>query len=1288
MDFPSSSNPWDGYLVLGCKFQIKPSGVRKKDADWAIQQLESDLKKFTNRKRKLQKPDYYLFATNVALTAAAGSGGRDRTEALLEKYKAKLGLRAFGVWDYNDIRGFLDGDADLRAAYGHFLSAGDVLTRLASTLSLKRPDFMDVMHAFLQKELVADMAAKLQSAGEDPETQIPLARVFVDLPFADNAEAAALGTTERHRKVQTIINTMLAAGSSVLRRAKDRDAEPPNRCQSRFVIIGGPGQGKSTLGQYLCQLYRASLLKDRPRQRLDDRAAAIINQLEKQRKQSGGMPLARRFPVRIELRTFAHVLAAESSLTLLEYLRRDFARLGGANVSMEDVKTWLSTYPWVVLLDGLDEVPPSSNRSEVMREIENFRIDAASQNSDVLTIATTRPQSYTNEFSKELFEHLYLLPLSAEEALHYGRRLAEARCGADERRCDELTRSLEKACKNESTARLMQSPLQVTIMATLLEETGEPPQQRYRLFAEYYRTIYKRETRRRLLGGILSERQTDIDTVHAQAGLLLQAVAERGVKRVRGRPEESEAALSDDQFRKLVRKRLHYIGIADPKLTEILNRITDSTLQRLVFLVRQVEGWVRFDVTSFKEFMAAEAVMAENDEIVRDRLEALAPFSYWRNVFLFAVGKCFVQREHMLDNIVEICAGLNEEMVSERVIGSLTSGKAAKAVLWGSRLSIDILSDGTARQFPEYEIRLARIALELLCGSDVESSIRLAAVYHEDLSELFREAVVDRLGQANFWAQLSAWHLLLSLAERGVAWALELLQAKWPQDHVFGRAIVSSRERRAIIGWPRRFVIDLGTKIPPHWLARYVRDPSGGQQLPEPWRGIASFILAEKHTFEAKNRSEWRAVLGDFEVAPSRIAPEWAGYFSGMSLFDPGWIPYVAGARFGEHPSAKRLAVELRVVAANWDRDKPSWLRAWSWLRALPWPLGACIAASNTKEDIEEFAVNASEGKLGDAGEWQAAETRWKNHGVTDSDIAAMSDASWPFDSSISEAGFPFALFEWPSAIVSGREIRGEEVRLSLSKLPNLPARMRSWVSRIILRLMEYPGYYHSDRQRTDISPKDYQAIYSFDEGGDSGDWGCWLDRWLISAKAEGFSDEWLEFLEWLGRSHRWFHFRGEGSAVSEVLVDRFCANPEKWKGLLFIIVAIAVSGQCPQLPVPVLDKARKLGARERIEADILALGRQDVSASQIDAITRDMRRSWSSNRDVWRGLEVAGSVSLEQGARVALALLEDLHNESEAASDTTEHARRRLVDYLTRTPSRLDVQGVWEKLKFPPRLE
>lgn len=172
----------------------------------------------------------------------------------------------------------------------------------------------------------------------------------------------------------------------------------------------------------------------------------------------------------------------------------------------------------------------------------------------------------------------------------------------------------------------MQSPLQVTIMATLLEDTGEPPQQRYRLFAEYYRTIYKRETRRKLLGGILTERQKDIDTIHTHAGLMLQVTGEKTTgKRTRTSTDDIDSALSDDQFRELVRRRLEQIGISAAKVSELLDSISDGSLQRLVFLVRPRVGWVQFDITSLKEFMAAEAIMNGSDDDVRERLKVIAP---------------------------------------------------------------------------------------------------------------------------------------------------------------------------------------------------------------------------------------------------------------------------------------------------------------------------------------------------------------------------------------------------------------------------------------------------------------------------------------------------------------------------------------------------------------------------------------------------------------------------------------------------------------------------------------
>ena len=857
MDYPSTKEAWEGYLVLGCKFNQRPTGDTGKDSDWAIKQLRADLNKFLKPERNMPKPEYYIFATNIALTGVAESGGRDRITKVLEEYTPKLGLKGSAAWDYNDLRGFLDGDKDIRTAYGHFITSGDVLLQIAERLDLQQADFADVMHAFLQKELIVDMSAKLQSAGDDPEVHIPLANVFVDLPVAESAEAAALSHGFRETDQPKIIEQLLDVGARVLRRQlPDQDVQPDDESGvsrlsiSRFVLVGGPGQGKSTLAQYICQLYRAALLKGRPPERLDDKVPRIIRQLEQQREEVGGLPITRRFPIRIELRAFSYALASDSNLTLLEYLRAEIARLGSATVRLEDIKGWLGSYPWLVVLDGLDEVPPSSNREDVMRQIEHFRVDAASQNADLLFVATTRPQSYSKEFPSDLFHHFYLTPLLPEQALDYGRRLAQARCGADERRRDELVRNLEKACEAETTARLMQSPLQVTIMATLLEETGEPPQQRYRLFEEYYRTIYKRETRRRMLGGILSERQIDIDTLHAEAGLLLHAAGERTAKPSNHeKGGDSESSFSDDQFRQLAHRRLARIGVPEPEASDLLKRITDSSLQRLVFLVRPRVGWIRFDITSFKEFMAAEALMTGPDEHVRERLKTVAPAAYWRNALLFAIGKCFIEEEYLLDNVVSVCEGLNDDKEASELFSNETAGAASEVVLWGSRLALDILVEGTARQNPAYESRLARIALKLVRVSDPEAAVRLATIHHSGLKKVFQEVIEDRFGQSEFSRQRGAWLLLMSLADRNVDWAEQILERQWPSEPAKQQALLLSRGNSPMQLWSIAKLVEVLPHCDPVSIIQSLR--RSGDRLsrikpkrrPDWWKAVTSIVM-------------------------------------------------------------------------------------------------------------------------------------------------------------------------------------------------------------------------------------------------------------------------------------------------------------------------------------------------------------------------------------------------------------------------------------------------------------
>ena len=54
-------------------------------------------------------------------------------------------------------------------------------------------------------------------------------------------------------------------------------------------------------------------------------------------------------------------------------------------------------------------------------------------------------------------------------------RLAEVRYSSDVDRRDKVLERLKRAIDDNSTSRLMRSPLQVTIMTALVDQMGRPP---------------------------------------------------------------------------------------------------------------------------------------------------------------------------------------------------------------------------------------------------------------------------------------------------------------------------------------------------------------------------------------------------------------------------------------------------------------------------------------------------------------------------------------------------------------------------------------------------------------------------------------------------------------------------------------------------------------------------------------------------------------------------------------------------------------------------------------------
>ena len=425
--YPFVEDSWDGYGVLQAKFRQRSGNVRE-DGDWAVTQLKSEIKKYLDAESNLRKPDYFIFATNVVLTPVSGRGSRDRVEAVLKDFKDRLPLKGYDIWDYDKIRVFLDDNQEVRRTYTAWITPGDVFSEILERLTPKTPNLETTLHNFLQKELLSDEFVNLEQAGHAVDERIPLAQVFVDLPVVDephmedalDVEDGSVYRFADHFRDSPdggFIKDMLAVSSERLdpqslasntigQRTRPRHSLP---MRGRFVLIGGPGQGKTTVGQFICQIFRASIISRRPQVLLSAETQRALSLIRKHcHEEDINLSLVPRFPFRIVLNEFASALSSDSLPkinSVLSFIAHHIHKRTDSTVSTDDLKNWFAQYPSVIVFDGLDEVPSSSNRDQVLEAIRDFWVDASSSNADILSIATTRPQGYNEDFSPTFYQH-------------------------------------------------------------------------------------------------------------------------------------------------------------------------------------------------------------------------------------------------------------------------------------------------------------------------------------------------------------------------------------------------------------------------------------------------------------------------------------------------------------------------------------------------------------------------------------------------------------------------------------------------------------------------------------------------------------------------------------------------------------------------------------------------------------------------------------------------------------------------------------------------------------------
>ncbi|WP_146208879.1 hypothetical protein [Azospirillum sp. TSO22-1] len=990
---------WNGYVVVQAKY-LADSTTPAADATWLISQIDDEMAKYEDAKRALRRPEYYLLVTNAKLSASAadatgkGAGGIDKVEAQLKTWSAKLGIKGAHVWHADSLRIFLNNHSELRTYFSFWVQPGDVLS--AHLKLLAQPTFDEVMPRAIRKQLRRGRDIKTKDAGQATGKSLHIEDVFVDLPLTDdvwfsNIDFENLDITFHEVSTADIVvevsyndledfsddeyvddsdfeQTQTSNVTAlVFEHCADRldpwqtaDGSDDTLFKGRIVLLGGPGQGKSTIGQFIAQLCRARLLEQIDGPANTSEIRQIVSKVIKRASEEGvsiGGPA--RFPFQVELPSFADKLSdsvsAGKELSIIEHLSSQMSDAGEAPVSVSLLRQWLAATPTIIILDGLDEVPQSGNRTAVITAINDLVDTIQDIRADALLLVTSRPQGYDHELSPRFWSHWKMKELDTTSAMRFAERLAHVLISDDIRQMEVLD-SLRSAAADPTTSPLMISPLQVGLLFALVETRNNIPKDKWTLFERHYEILRDREIAKGGSNGrLIGTYKADIDRIHFDAGYLLHVRAEE--------PANANAFLTPEEFAELVRSQLGRSGHED--VTGALEReIVWLATTRLVFLRCHVEKQIGFDVRSLQEFMAAARIMSSPEERIRARLKEVAGRTHWLHVFKIACSKIYSSAS-LLDFHGEILGILDALDAGDR--------DADDALVHsGAMLAMQILAEGIASSAPAQRRLLAARAMRLLDVNLPSTAQQLADVIDAGVTGAVEPQLLLALSGGGHPAVV-AMKVLLHLSHSS-----DTLVRKWAIS-ILDRALTfSNSEFLTAIDDPR--LLPTAPTLSRHFIEAQ-------------WRAAPDALWRWSSLLRLRSKGDSHSILRDDENGyaicivstsdgrPTDLTLRFRS-LNAMLHFDqppvgahPAW-PFLRAAReFTNNPSQETLANAIAIAADPAVNDAVRNV-------PLPWPIANLIRGA-LPEDIIRRAVEVRVGKHGDVEAWQAAERRWVTQGIT-----------------------------------------------------------------------------------------------------------------------------------------------------------------------------------------------------------------------------------------------------------------------------------------------------------------
>lgn len=640
-------------------YQVKWSvtGTEKKPLGWLTDAVQAEADNI--RHAAADGVRKYVLVTNVPSTGTRGTGTFDQLNAKFAEYSREFGLQMEPLWR-EAVNAMVDNaPTETKWAYAEMLAGWDLVRYLVS-------EQVEARQESALRSLLRQVAATQWSDDSRIKfSQVELEREYLTDLFVDVA-VDRLAVPHRARQISAGGEDSLGGAASYILR------------QSPYpftLVLGAPGQGKSTLGQLVCQAHRAAFMPEGT-------------------DQTGLPPIEDpRFPLRLDLGDYAawvdgvDVFDRSESQEPIRGRRRAATQAtiecfiaelmthaaGGDTVTPGDVRDLLDRVPNLVVLDGLDEVGSVPARSRIVKEINLFSGRRRASAVSPRILVTSRPNSAgLAEPDPEMFEVLALSPMDRRLRDGYLRKWCVVHRVRDHDG-RALRRNFNEKTREPYIGELAGNPMQLTILLYLLRQQGDAtPDQRTELYDAYMGLLLAREANKHPES--VRKHRKELQEIVPFLGWHLQSRAEE--YNHSGRMSHQEIDVAMRHFQRTYGKREEAVG-----------ELLDAASERLWALTSKEQGSYEFDVLSLREYFAARYLWTyagegdprfDRTNVFRELLRR----PYWLNTTRFYAGNAAGSDLYIL------AAGIKHELAAN------DTSKHVRVAVWS------LISDGVFTSRP------------------------------------------------------------------------------------------------------------------------------------------------------------------------------------------------------------------------------------------------------------------------------------------------------------------------------------------------------------------------------------------------------------------------------------------------------------------------------------------------------------------------------------------------------------------------------------------------------------